>query len=428
MDDQKIYDLIGIGIGPFNLGLAALAYDLPELNCLFVDSKEQFNWHAGMLIPGTYMQVPFYADLVTFADPCSKFSYFSFLKAKERMIRFGVLENNFPLRTEYNEYCQWVAGQLPSLKFAHTCFEINYNEVQACYEVRTISKEGRTYSYRARHIVIGIGTVPYVPACTTTLKHPMMFHSGNYLVKKSALLQQKNITLVGSGQSAAEIFSDLLQYADQLESLNWFTRSERIQPMDYSKFSLEMTSPAYIDHFYHLPAEHKQSILADQHNLYKCINIDTIKTIYEQLHLLERSGLHKRINIATGMSLRNVEQLPDDRLQLLFAHKLTERKIDHTTNALILATGYNYHVPPFLNTVRDRIQWTNDNDYHIQHNYSIDRTTTMFVQNADLYTHGFNSADLGMGPYRNAIILNTIVGRKHFKVEKGSPFQSFNPF
>lgn len=425
MNDQ-IYDIIGIGIGPFNLGLAALSQDLPELKCLFLDSKEQFNWHAGMLIPGTHMQVPFYADLVTLANPCSKFSYFSFLKAKERMIRFGVLENNFPLRTEYNEYCQWVAAQLSNLHFGETCTEINYNELQACYEVRTNAKEGRTCNYLAKHLVIGIGTVPYVPACVSKLQHAMVFHSESYLLKKAALLQQRYVTIVGSGQSAAEIFSDLLQHADQLESLNWFTRSERIQPMDYSKFSLEMTSPAYIDYFYHLPHEQKQSTISTQHNLYKCINIDTIKVIYEQLHLLERSGLRKRINIATGMSLQNVEHVTDNHLQLLFTQKLSGRNIQHDTNALILATGYTYLAPTFLNKIRDRIQWTKDHDYNVKLNYSIDTANTIFVQNADIFTHGFNSADLGMGPYRNAVILNTILGREQFKMENGSPFQSFN--
>ncbi|MGX9893546.1 SidA/IucD/PvdA family monooxygenase [Francisella orientalis] len=37
---MKIYDIIGIGIGPFNLGLAALLNDKP-INCLFFDKKRK---------------------------------------------------------------------------------------------------------------------------------------------------------------------------------------------------------------------------------------------------------------------------------------------------------------------------------------------------------------------------------------------------
>ena len=50
---QSIYDLIGIGIGPFNLGLAALLEKTPELNAVFFEKKGEFNWHEGMLLEGT---------------------------------------------------------------------------------------------------------------------------------------------------------------------------------------------------------------------------------------------------------------------------------------------------------------------------------------------------------------------------------------
>jgi lysine N6-hydroxylase len=60
-----VYDVIGVGIGPFNLGLAALADSVPEINALFFERNESFNWHPGMLIEGTTLQVPFLADLVS---------------------------------------------------------------------------------------------------------------------------------------------------------------------------------------------------------------------------------------------------------------------------------------------------------------------------------------------------------------------------
>lgn len=43
MNTYKVYDIIGIGIGPFNLGLAALASDLVQLDCIFIDQQEGFN-------------------------------------------------------------------------------------------------------------------------------------------------------------------------------------------------------------------------------------------------------------------------------------------------------------------------------------------------------------------------------------------------
>ena len=45
-------DLVGIGIGPFNLSLAALADPLTGLNTVFYDQRPAFHWHPGLLIEG----------------------------------------------------------------------------------------------------------------------------------------------------------------------------------------------------------------------------------------------------------------------------------------------------------------------------------------------------------------------------------------
>ena len=70
---NKIYDFIGIGIGLFNLGLACLAEPIDGPDCLFLDRAEGFNWHPGMMLDSATLQTPFMADLVTLADPTSRF-------------------------------------------------------------------------------------------------------------------------------------------------------------------------------------------------------------------------------------------------------------------------------------------------------------------------------------------------------------------
>ncbi|NEE32703.1 lysine N(6)-hydroxylase/L-ornithine N(5)-oxygenase family protein, partial [Streptomyces sp. SID7982] len=75
-----------------------------------------------------------------------------------------------------------------------------------------------------------------------------------YLDGKAELQKKKSITLVGSGQSAAEIYYDLLSEIDTYGyRLNWVTRSPRFFPLEYTKLTLEMTSPEYIDYFHALP-------------------------------------------------------------------------------------------------------------------------------------------------------------------------------
>ncbi|MEC8055929.1 MAG: SidA/IucD/PvdA family monooxygenase, partial [Pseudomonadota bacterium] len=73
-------DFIGIGLGPFNLSLASLLQDKTKLNYLFFEQKDRFDWHAGMQLPNTMLQVPFMADLVSMVDPTSPYSFLNYLK------------------------------------------------------------------------------------------------------------------------------------------------------------------------------------------------------------------------------------------------------------------------------------------------------------------------------------------------------------
>lgn len=410
MQTKNTFDIIGIGIGPFNLGLAAMCDTIPNFNTLFIEQNSCFNWHPGLMIPGTRLQVPFYADLVTLADPQSKYSYLSFLHATKGLFRFAIRETYFMKRSEYNEYCRWVANQLKNLQFNCRCEAIYYHEQRKCYEVITNQQ-----SYYAKHIVIGIGTVPYLPSFVNQSRHPLLLHSAEYLFRKEKLLHQNKITIIGSGQSAAEIFYDLLQHYGG--ELSWFTRSDGFFPMDYSKFALEKTSPEYIDHFYSLVDTVKPAVLSKQNHLYKGIDMELIRAIYDLLDDKKSDNIHLHPNCEL-LSIAN-------EFELGFSHNELHRPFQHNCDAVILATGYHCVIPPFIKPISDNIQWNDKKQFRINRNYSVDKNNSVFIQNAELLTHGFNAADLGMGPYRNAIILNSILGYEHYPMEKNVAFQTF---
>jgi len=424
---KKIYDIIGIGIGPFNLGLAALAYMIPELSCIFFDQSECFEWHTGLLLDNARLQVPYYADLVTLADPQSPFTYLAFLKAKQRLFRFAIHEQYFPTRKEYNQYCKWVVGHLPNLHFSKKCQSIQYDQTANVYTVQMLNRNNNELeTHCAKQICLGIGTVPAIPSFAADLNHPNIIHSSQYLPNKKKLLDQESVTIVGSGQSAAEIFYDLLPYREQFgNNLHWFTRSPRYYPMDYSKFALEMTSPDYIDHFHSLEQVEKDKILPSQHSLYKGINVDLIKEIYDTLYLQDLDqpiGAHQ---LHPNCELKAVNVFKETGLHLQFHHHELKKDFEHMTGALLLATGYKPSLPQFIEPIRERIQWDSNHRYQANRNYSIDSNNSIFIQNAEINSHGFNAADLGMGPYRNAIILNTILGYERFPMEKNIAFQQF---
>lgn len=148
------HDFIGIGLGPFNLGLACLTEPIDELSGVFLESKPDFEWHAGMFLEGAHLQTPFMSDLVTMADPTSPYSFLNYLKERGRLYSFYIRENFYPLRTEYNDYCRWAAAKLSSVRFDETVESVTYDENTALYTVATAAGG----VFRSRHLVLGTGT------------------------------------------------------------------------------------------------------------------------------------------------------------------------------------------------------------------------------------------------------------------------------
>ncbi|MCH5599511.1 hypothetical protein [Niabella ginsengisoli] len=91
---------------------------------------------------------------------------------------------------------------------------------------------------------------------------------------------------------------------------------------------------------------------------------------------------------------------------------------------VVLATGYEYRVPAFLNPLK-QINYNDHRQFKVNRNYSIDDRNRIFVQNAEMHTHGFNAPDLGLGAYRNAVIINTILGYAYYPVDTKIAFQQF---
>lgn len=415
------YDFIGIGLGPFNLGLACLTEPVEELNGVFLESKPDFEWHSGMFLEGAHLQTPFMSDLVTMADPTSPYSFLNYLKERGRLYSFYIRENFYPLRTEYNDYCRWAAAGLTSIRFNQTVQSVTYDEGDGLYTAHTADG-----TFRARRLVLGTGTPPYIPEACEGLGGDYL-HNSRYLQEKAALQAKKSITLVGSGQSAAEIYHDLLSEIDvHGYRLNWVTRSPRFFPLEYTKLTLEMTSPEYVDYFHALPEDTRYRLESGQKGLFKGIDGELIDAIFDLLYqknlpgpvptrLLTNSALHSaRYEESSGtytLGLRQEEQ---------------ERDYELDSEGLILATGYRYTAPAFLEPVTDRIRYDGRGRFDVARNYSIDTTGRgIFLQNAGVHTHSITSPDLGMGAYRNAYIIGELLGREYYPVEKSVAFQEF---
>ncbi|MGW0506172.1 lysine N(6)-hydroxylase/L-ornithine N(5)-oxygenase family protein [Micromonospora sp. NPDC003241] len=419
------YDFIGIGLGPYNLGLACLTAPIAEIDGLFLEARDDVSWHPGMLLESSRLQTPFMADLVTLADPTSPYSFLSYLKEIGRLYPFYIRENFYPLRVEYDAYCRWAAGKLSNLRFGHQVTAVEYDPADDRYVV-TATVDGDTVSYRARHVVLGTGTPPHLPPACAGLTSDAV-HNSRYLSNRDVLRAKRSITVVGSGQSAAEIYHDLLGDIHTYGyRLNWVTRSPRFFPLEYTKLTLEMTSPDYVDYFHALPEATRYRLESEQKGLFKGISADLIDGIFD---LLYATTVHGPVDTHLLTNTELTEVSYDEAAgvhTLALRHVEQERDFTLESEGLVLATGYHYRVPAYLDPIRDRLRFDGHGRLDVARNYSIDQTGHgVFLQNGGTHTHSITSPDLGMGPYRNAWIIRELLGREPYPIEKSITFQEF---
>jgi lysine N6-hydroxylase len=408
---------------------------------VFLEAKPDVDWHPGMLLSSSRMQTPFLADLVTMADPTSPYSFLAWLKETGRLYPFYIRESFFPLRTEFRDYCRWAASRLSSVRFGHHVVAVEHDPAEDVYVVHAVRlPDGDRVTYRGRHVVVGTGTAPSVPAAcrglvreteeTRTADGPggaTVVHSAGYLDRKAALQASGSVTVVGSGQSAAEIYHDLLSGLDAHEyTLTWVTRSPRFFPLEYTKLTLEMTSPEYVDHVHALDPATRDRLVASQKALYKGIDAELVNAIYDLLY--ERSSRGPvPTRLLTSTAVTGATHDPARGLvDLTLRQEEQGRTHTHTTQGLVLATGYAHEVPGFLDPLRAHLRWDDAGRLDVRRDYSVDTGGgRVFVQNAELHTHGFVTPDLGMGAYRNSCLLRSLLGREVYPVERAVAFQEF---
>jgi lysine N6-hydroxylase len=281
--------------------------------------------------------------------------------------------------------------------------------------------------HRARHLVLGTGTVPFVPEACRDLGGDFL-HTAQYMHRKAELQAKKSITIVGSGQSAAEIYYDLLSEIDvHGYRLDWVTRSPRFFPLEYTKLTLEMTSPDYIDYFRALPEQTRYRLEKEQKGLFKGINSVLIDEIFDLLYQknVESGDRPVPTRLLTNSTLTGA-RYENGSYTLAFHQDEQDKDFEIGSEGLVLATGYHYQQPAFLEPVRDRLRFDGHGRFDVARNYSVDTTGRgVFLQNAGVHTHSVTSPDLGMGPYRNSCIIRELLGTEYYPVEKTIAFQEF---
>ncbi|HGM6862910.1 TPA: lysine N(6)-hydroxylase/L-ornithine N(5)-oxygenase family protein [Serratia rubidaea] len=405
-------DFIGIGIGPFNLSIAALGSEVAGFNSLFLERKPHFSWHPGMMVPDCHMQTSFLKDLVSAVSPTNPYSFLNYLVKRKKFYRFLTTEQRTVSREEFADYLDWAANGLESLAFSQEIEQVAFNDKQRLFEVTT-----QRGMFQARHVCLGIGKKPLLPASVSE-QNDRCFHASEMALRNPDLAG-KRVTVVGGGQSGADLFLNIFRGEwGQPVQLNWVSRRNNYNALDEAAFANEYFTPEYVESFYTLNDSAKQRMLTEQKMTSDGITTESLLAIYRAMyHRFEVLRETPWARLLPSRSLAAM-QPQGNGYQLVTHHHLDQGKETFDSDVVIFATGYQPERPAFLAPLAGRLQLTEDDNYRVAPDFTLawdgPAENCLFAVNAGMHSHGIAEPQLSLMAWRAARILNRALGREAF--------------
>jgi len=401
------FDLIGIGAGPSNLSLAALSENRKDIRSLFFERQKQYAWHEGMLLSGAKLQVSYLKDLVTLVDPTNRHSFLNYLQCHGRLYQFITANFEQIGRHEFNHYLQWVASSLDNIQSGVSVDAVEFKNGSLV----VATDQGKTYT--ARNLSIGIGQTPNIPEFARPYLGSDIYHSSEF-TKVNAAFGGKDVVVIGSGQSGAEIFHAIIANDMQLpRNVYSITRSRNFMPIDDSPFANELFTPQYADYFYELPKSDREELLRFQRHASDGISEHTAQDIFRRLYELEHTLKHNvSHHLMPGNAVESITKI-NEKYEITMYSDVHRHHHKIKADKVVFCTGYVSREPDFLAPVshlieRDGADWSIAKDYSL--NWSGRKECAIFVQNAARKSHGISDPNLSTLAYRNAVIINSILG------------------
>lgn len=407
------FDVVGAGLGPSNLSLAALAEPL-ELRARFFEAEETFRWHCGIMVPGAQLQVSFLKDLVTLVDPSNPLSFLGYLAQEGRLYRFLIANADRCSRQEFERYYQWAADQLKSVRWGHRVERVDLRD--GMFEVRCTDAE----PVATRNVVLGSGRKPVMPPFAAKVRGSAVLHSSE-LIQAAPVVGGRDVVVVGGGQSGAEVVNHLLSVDALPSSLTWISSRVGFLPLDDSPFTNEWFHPAYVDHFHGLPEDRRRVLLARQRMASDGVTESLLRDIYRRLYELDVL-MPARFRHRLLACRRMVDLVREDDGRLVVALRDDDTGAIETLAAdvVICCTGYRAEFPEYLEPLRGRLL-DGDGRFRVRRDYSLDwdgpEDLRLYVQNAAESSHGIADPNLSLASWRSARIINSIHGRTVYRIE-----------
>lgn len=403
-------DCLGIGAGPANLSVASLLHAFPQATSIFVDQKKSFGWHDTQQFPDTTLQVSMLKDLVTLADPTSKFSFLSYLHSQGRIYHFLNAQFDAVHRLEFRKYLEWVANQHKNVVFGEKVIEIGFN---GHFVVRT---DKRTIT--ANNVSVGVGTRPFVPAFAAGQLGPDQYHVSEML-ERSRDLAGQSVCIVGGGQSGAEAFLELISrpQTERPQRVNWISRRPNFLPIDDSPFTNEFYMPNHSDFFFGLNRASRLEFNGTHVLTSDGISEATLRQIYQRIYLHRFiDGAANLVGLYPNRELRGLERRSGGPWLLEVSNANYAPRLEQIeADVVIWATGFRQSEADFLSPISDRLQregqeYLIDDDFAVRWDGPEDRN--IFLHNGAPNQRGLADRNLSLLAWRSKRIIDRILGLK----------------
>ncbi|MFD0689364.1 lysine N(6)-hydroxylase/L-ornithine N(5)-oxygenase family protein [Actinomadura fibrosa] len=407
-----VHDVVGIGFGPSNL---ALAVALEEehgagMDAVFFEKQPAFGWHRGMLIDGATMQVHFLKDLVTMRNPSSRYSFLSYLHAKDRLIDFVNHKTMFPTRLEFHDYLEWTAASFADrVRYGSEVVALRPHDAETLEVL--VRRDDELESHFARNVVIAAGLEPVLPE---GVQHgERIWHTEDLLTRLAERpgWNPERLVVVGAGQSAAEAVEHLHRTLPATEVCAVFARYG-YSPADDSSFANRIFDPQAVDHYYAAPEEVKRLLFDYSRNTnYSVVDLDLIDELYRRSYAEKVAGA-ERLRILNASRILDVRD-GDDGVRLRIGFLPTGETTDLAADAVVYATGYRERDPlHLLGEVGLHCRTGPDGRVVVERDYRVatepECAWGVYLQGATEHSHGIASSLLSMTAVRTGEIVQSM--------------------
>jgi len=397
---------IGLGAGPGNLSLAALFEGAAPDRIVLFDAAPGPSWHPQLMLPGVRMQTSWLKDLVSVLDPRHRLTFLNYLVTTGRL--FGLLNAQFGVipRVEYDRYLAWASEQLGNVHHGVRVDRVSFDRGFEVYSSDRLVG-------RSRHLVVGLGSEPYVPEGFQDVLGDSVFVPERLAERLRPMSTDLDapVAVIGCGQTGAECVLALL--GGGFRNILWFGRRPWFQPIDDSPPANEHYRPAYLEYLQQVSTETRRRLVDGATRTGDAITPGVLQSIYQSNYDRMLADGSFPLTILPDRSVISAEARDGGYELQVNAPRGAER---HHARHVVLATGRRTRPLPFDNELRERLELDDNGEVVLDADFSVRWKGTnghrLFAPYLSRFSHGIAATNLTLLPVRSAIILNSLFDRE----------------